>query len=142
MDQLTDQGVDFVAAIAIVRDAIVAALRRADAHAASAWYTEDACLVAPSAGCIRGRTDITRFWQAGLDAGLRDLQLQPDRVVSEAGRVIAIEVGGYLMAMRSTDGPETVDRGTYALVHRRGQDGSWRRTLEIFEPAIVRVRDR
>jgi ketosteroid isomerase-like protein len=134
MDRPTDRGQDFLAGTAASREAFVAALRLGDAAAAAAFYTRDARLLAPSAELLIGRTDIARFWQAGMDAGVRGIELYSEQAELEAGGAVGFEVGRYVVRVRPVDGPEIVDRGKYAVLHRREHDGTWRRALEMLTP--------
>ncbi len=43
---------------------------------ASASYTPDARLLAPSAELFRGRAAIERFWMAGVDTGISEVRLE------------------------------------------------------------------
>lgn len=117
--------------LAQARDVLAHALVAGDALAASTAYAEDAKLLAPAAGLVEGRGEIEAFWRAGIDAGLAELELEPK--VVEQGDAIAYEIGDY--SLRVGNGEDRiVDRGTYALVHQRQQDGRWLRTLELLNP--------
>src|SRR5579885_1932892 len=98
-------------ALAHARTAFATALRQGDTHALAAAYAADATLLPPAAEPIRGREAIRRFWQAGLEAGIVAIRLEP------AGS------------------KPIVDRGGYVLVHARQPDRSWRRRVEIFTPS-------
>ena len=113
------------------RTQFVDAVRRGDATAAAAAYTLDAQLLAPSARPIVGREEIRAYWQAGIDAGVVDLSLVADEINQNDG--LAYETGAYAVRLRPADGG-VVERGHYVQVHRRQDDGSWLRTVEIFTP--------
>jgi ketosteroid isomerase-like protein len=122
------------AAIAAARHAFIAALRRADADAASEAYTDDARLLAPSAELLTGRVSIARFWQAGIDAGVDSIELHALDLEVEPGGETACEIGQYVLRLTSPSGDDVVDRGRYLLVYRREADGVWRRAAETFNP--------
>ena len=124
-----DERFDLTGATAAHR-AFATALRRGDAAAVSALYTESAWLLAPAAAPIRGRTAIEQYWQTGVDAGVRDVDLEPVRF--ETRRDVIYELGRYAVAVER-DGP-VADRGDYLLVHERQDDGSWRWAVEMFNP--------
>jgi uncharacterized protein (TIGR02246 family) len=116
------------------RVSFVAALARGDAAAASAVYTDDAHLLAPSAELVQGREAIERFWKAGIDSGITAVDLD---VVEIAGGVrLAYEIGRYALLLGG-DG-EAAERGAYVLVHERQRDGTWRRAVEMFNPESSR----
>ena len=118
--------------IAEGRAAFVDALRHGDARAAGSIYAESARLVAPSADVIEGRAAIEAFWQAGLDAGVVDIDLEAVEVRYRTS--LAYELGRYVLQLRPPSGGTVVDRGTYLLVLEHHVDGSWRRAVEMFSP--------
>jgi ketosteroid isomerase-like protein len=119
------------------RAAFAEALRRGDASAAGSLYTRDARMLAPAAPPIRGRDEIERYWQTGVDAGVRDVALE--LVSIDSHDRVAYELGRYALALDSEDG-EVVDRGDYLLVHERQDDGSWRWAVEMFKSDAPTVR--
>ena len=121
--------------IGIARVAFIDALRRGDAAAASAAYTEDARLLAPSSEILNGRASVARFWQAGIDAGVEGIALESGGVEVEPGGDVATEIGRYVLSLRPDRGPVVLDRGTYLLVYRR-VEGAWRRAAETFHPDL------
>ena len=121
-----------VSAIARTKDDFVAALRNGDAAAASAIYADDAQLLAPSAELFAGREAITAFWRAGLEAGVSEVEFEALQLDREGG--FAFEIGRYAFRLEAVDGGTVVDRGKYVVVHRRQDDGSWRRVVEMFNP--------
>lgn len=123
-------------AIGAARTAFIEALQRGDASAASAAYTEDARLLAPSTEVLSGRASVARFWQAGIDAGVKAIDLQSGGVEIEPGGDVATEMGRYVLSVRPDRGPVVIDRGSYLLVYRR-VDGTWRRAAETFSPDLA-----
>jgi ketosteroid isomerase-like protein len=114
------------------RATFLASLRQGDAKAASAVYAETARLLPPSAEPMRGREAIQAFWQAGLEAGLSDVELEPLELECQDG--LAYEIGRYRLRLEPPGGGPVVDRGTYLLIHGRQVDGSWLRAVEMFNP--------
>jgi ketosteroid isomerase-like protein len=108
------------------------AIRKGDLHAAASAYTENARLLPPAAELIEGRKSIAAFWQAGLDAGVVDVEHEA-LAVRRRDR-IAYEVGRYVLQLRLSAGGTVVDRGTYVVVLEQEADGSWRRAVEMFNP--------
>lgn len=118
------------AELATDRSAFGDAIRQGDPQAAASAYTETARLLAPSAELIEGRASIVAFWQAGIDAGVVDVDQEP--VAVERGDSLAYEVGRY--AFRLGNDGTVVDRGSYVLVLEQQADGTWRRAVEMFNP--------
>jgi uncharacterized protein (TIGR02246 family) len=119
--------------LAELRARFVAALSRADTEALAALYTADATLLPPAAAPINGRAAIRRFWQAGLDAGIVAIQLEPVRLDRDTR--LAYELGSYELRLEPIASKTIIDRGNYVLVHSQLDDRSWRRRVEIFTPA-------
>jgi ketosteroid isomerase-like protein len=110
----------------------VDAIRGGDPVAAAVGYADDARLLAPSADLIEGRAEIESFWRAGLEAGIRAVELESIRI--DRHDTFAIEVGQYAMRLRQPGGADVVDRGSYLLVHELAPDGEWAWALEAFTP--------
>ena len=121
------------AGIAETTAAFVAALAAGDATAASAAYAVDARLVPPATGLVQGRAAIERFWRAGLESGISEVEL--DALELERRDGLAYEIGRYALWLHPSDARAVVDRGTYVLVHELQGDGSWRRAVEMFSPS-------
>jgi ketosteroid isomerase-like protein len=122
------------------RDAFVGALESGDARAASASYTSDARLLAPSAELFRGREAIEQFWGAGLDTGISEVEMETLELVRLNG--LAYEIGRYALRLKPVDGIPVVDRGKYVRVHEEQTDGSWLWALEMFNPEAISARKR
>jgi ketosteroid isomerase-like protein len=113
---------------ALFRDA----LSRGDAELASTTYAPDAQLLAPSTKPIVGRADIRAFWQAGIDAGVIDVDLRTGGTTHNDG--LAYETGEYEFKVAASGAGRVVERGFYVQVYQRQDDGSWQRAVEIFSP--------
>lgn len=79
-----------------------------------------------------------RFWRAGLDSGISDIELETLELVRLDG--IAYEIGRYALRLRPLDGIPLVDRGKYVLIHERQPDRSWLWALEMFNPDTASAR--
>lgn len=121
-----------IAAMSATRERFAAAVRRGDAGEAGAVYAANATLLPPSAELVTGRTAIERFWQAGIDAGIADVELEP-LTASSNGR-LAYEVGSYSLELHADGGRTVVERGKYVRVHEQQGDGSWHWAVEMFSP--------
>lgn len=119
-------------AIAETRAAFVSALESGDATAASTLYTSDARLMPPSVEPLQGREAIEAYWQAGLDSGVSTVELET--LMLEQHDRLAYEIGRYALHLEPSEGGTLVERGKYVLVHRRQEDGSWGRAVEMFSP--------
>lgn len=118
--------------IAESRDAFAGAVARGDAPAAASMYAEDASLLPPAADLLRGRAAIERFWQAGIDAGVAAIHLEPEILHADAD--VAVDIGRYEMRLESERADWVTDRGRYLAVLRRAAEGTWRRVVEVLTP--------
>jgi ketosteroid isomerase-like protein len=118
--------------VAACRDLFVGALRARDSDKACSVYATDAHLLPPAADAVHGRSEICRYWQAGLDAGVADLVFDSATLTERDG--FAYEFGRYVLRLEPVDGTPVVERGHYVQIHQRNVDGAWERALEIFSP--------
>lgn len=131
MDDLPESGqpdVEIGAGRAVFADGI----RHGDTRSVASVYADAARLLAPSTELIEGRDAIEAFWQAGLDAGIVDIELEAAAV--ERRDRMAFEIGRYVLRIRPAAGQNVLDRGRYLMVLEQEADGSWRRAVEMFNP--------
>ena len=115
-------------------------LAHGDAAAAASAYEEHAVLLPPAGEGVRGRKAIERFWQSGIEIGVRAVELEPlDR--RGAGPVV-YETGRYRIILRLAEGQPTLEHGAYVAFHRQRRDGSWLRVADTFnrEPSQTPAR--
>lgn len=123
--------------LATLRRAFQAAVGRSDPAATGAAYADDARLLLHSGVAIDGRAAIERYWQAGFDAGTASLELVPDGMEIEDR--VAWEFGAYGLSARPLNEPPATELGRYLTVHHRGDDGHWRRVIDLFAPTGLMV---
>ena len=49
---------------------------------------------------------------------------------------VAIEIGRYTLGLDVDGGTPVADAGKYLVLHRRQPDGSWQRTVDVFNPDV------
>jgi ketosteroid isomerase-like protein len=119
-------------AIREARLAFAEAVGCGNAASAAALYAEDGKLLVPSSDLIVGRGEIEIYWRAGLDLGLSSIQL--DVLELDVAGSVALEIGRYVLALRTRDRTPVVDCGKYLVVHRQEADSTWRRAVDVFNP--------
>jgi uncharacterized protein (TIGR02246 family) len=118
------------AAIAESNRRFADAAARNDAGAMASVYASNADVVPPNAEPLRGTAAIQDFWHGGIEMGIKGLDFETVRL--DEAQDVAYEIGRYTLHFGYEDGAPVTDEATYFLVHKRQQDGSWRRTAEFF----------
>jgi uncharacterized protein (TIGR02246 family) len=115
------------ATIEKLNDAWTAAFNKGDAAAVVALYTEDAYVLPPGSGMVKGRAAIEAFWRQAAqqmsDAKLTTIDVLP------LGRSAAREIGTVTLKTKSQPPQEVV--GKYVVVWRKiGRD--WKLATDIW----------
>ena len=115
------------ATIEKLNDVWTAAFNKGDAAAVVALYTEDAYVLPPGSGMVKGRAAIEAFWRQAAqqmsDAKLTTIDVLP------LGRSAAREVGTVTLKTKSQPPQEVV--GKYVVVWRKiGRD--WKLATDIW----------
>jgi uncharacterized protein (TIGR02246 family) len=124
MSQSTTQQVR--EAIEAANEVFVATFGKGDAAGLAALYTEQGQLLPPNAGFQTGRQALQAFWQATIDAGIKEATLETLEV--EPHGETAIEVGRYTLY---AEGGQELDTGKYVVIWKQ-QGGKWRLHRDIF----------
>jgi uncharacterized protein (TIGR02246 family) len=106
------------------------AAARGDARAMASVYTDDADFLPPNAETLKGQAAIERFWQGGIEMGIRGVEHETLRLEQADG--LAYEIGRYTLSFEPEGDAPVTDLARYVLVHSRQPDGSWLRAVEIF----------
>lgn len=114
------------------KSALAAALERGDVAAAGACYADDAQLLPPAAGLIRGRKAIEEYWGTGLALGLSAVSFEARRVERLGAR--QVEIGRYRVTVETELTDARIECGTYLVLHRQAVDGTWQRAVDVLDP--------
>lgn len=108
-----------------------AALGRGDTEIVTAFYTDDAVVLAPNAPIARGRQAIKALFDGLIgQLGIPQLNLQTQQV-DEVGDT-AYEVGAYTLRAQPPGGEPITDNGKYVVVWKRDSDGSWKLAVDMW----------
>lgn len=100
------------------------------AAAAEAVFTEDARLLPPDEPMVEGREAIAEYWQGAMDAGVHTLKL--GLIAVEMHGDTMIETGTWAVTVPSEDGGEAEVRGKALVVWKKGEDGRWRMSQDMW----------
>ena len=123
--------------IAALRRNFQAAVGRADVDAIAATFDDDARLITPTGEAIDGRDAIASYWRTGFEAGTSGIELLPDGF--EIGDGVAWEYGQYGLTAQPPYEERATERGRFLTVYRRGDDGCWRRAIDLLNPTALKV---
>jgi len=123
--------------IAQVRAAIEAgnikfgeAVRKGDAAAIAALYSEDATILPPDSAMIKGRQAIQASWNGSLQMGIKDAVLTTIEV-SGAGDY-AYEIGKVLLTIQPAGQAALQQTAKYVVVWKKAASGSWQLHVDIW----------
>lgn len=102
------------------------AVKKQDANAIAAMYSDDAYILPASAPAIQGREGIKDFFGHALSAGIKDIKLTSLAV--DGNGQTAVERGTYEMMV---EGGAVVDKGKY-LVHWKKVADKWMFQNDMF----------
>ncbi len=108
----------------------VKALNTKDAVAAANCYTEDAVLLPPNEGPVKGRANIQKYWAGAIEAGAFDAEVATTATGSDGN--LGYEIGRLQMKIKMPDGSVVVERGKYTELLRRSPEGKWLSTMGMW----------
>jgi uncharacterized protein (TIGR02246 family) len=115
------------ATIQKLNDAFVAAFNRGDTAALAQMYTEDAEVLPPDAGIVKGRAAVQAFWAKAAE-GIGDLKLATVDVMP-LGPDAAREIGTFTLKTKGAQPQEVA--GKYVVVWRKA-GGDWKLATDIW----------
>jgi len=98
-------------------DRHIEAYNRADAQALASLYAEDGRVFAADGRVIRGRPEISKYWELELKKLRRRTRMGAEERETSGG--IAYLIGNYSFE-------RSKERGTFTMCFKRGGDGSWK----------------
>lgn len=123
-------GEDLKSTIQAREDAWSSAFNAGDTAAVTAFYEEDAVLLAPGGPPVHGNTAIGERL-SGLFGVLQNIKLNTDEV-RPAGENYAVEFGHVEYDQADADGAIFSITGNYVVNWHKGEDGIWRYVSDIF----------
>lgn len=101
-----------------------------DGAAVAKLYTDDAALLPPGGARVDGMPAIADFWNAVIDSGLANIDLETTEL--EFFDDTAIETGYLSGTVPADGGGTTAVAGKFIVIWKRGEDGMWRLHRDIW----------
>ena len=120
-------------AINAVRKQYADAFNRGDAAAVAALFADEAKLLPPNSPMIVGREGIQASVQAGIDAGLGDLQATVIELSINGD--VAHLVGKYTLTIQPEEDEAISVIGKYVTIWKR-ENGSWKYDVDIWNSSL------
>ena len=111
-------------------ESFMAAFSRGDAAGLAALYTENGQVLPPNGDFVTGRQAVAVFWQAVMDMGIKEAQIQILEV--EGHGDTAIEVSTFTLL---GEGGQVLDKGKYIVLWKR-ERGQWKLHRDIFNSSM------
>jgi len=109
-------------------------VRRGDAAAVSALYTEDAILLPPNSDMIKGRSSTHGFWNGAINMGVKDAVLTTVELI-DLGDMVH-EVGNYALKIQPEGQAASEDKGKYVVLWKKMPDGSFKLHRDIWNSSL------
>jgi len=123
--------------IAQVRKAIEAgnlkfgeAVRKGDAAAIAALYSEDATVLPPDSAMVQGRQAIQAAWNGSLQMGVKDAVLTTVSVFGAGD--YAYEIGKVLLTIQPAGQAAMQQTAKYVVVWKKSTGGTWQLHVDIW----------
>ncbi len=103
--------------------------KQSNAAGVAALYTGNARILPPGSEMMQGRAAIQSFWQAVMDSGVKEAQLET-LDIEVSGEDLAREIGRYVLTIQQ--GSETVKSpGKYVVIWKR-EGSDWKLDVDIW----------
>jgi ketosteroid isomerase-like protein len=109
-------------------------IRKGEAAAVGALYSEDALLMPPNFEMIRGRSSTQGFWGGAIKMGVKDAVLTTVEL-TDLGDMVH-EVGNYALRIQPEGQAAFEDKGKYIVLWKKMPDGSLKMHRDIWNSSL------
>lgn len=110
--------------IEAVSQGFIKSFNKGDLEKAMSVYSYDATILPPNFEMMKGLDNISGYWKAGLDMGIKEAQLETMEV-TQIDDTYAYELGKYILKIEPGNGQTITDRGKYLMIWKK-VDGKWK----------------
>ena len=108
--------------------------RTVNARAVAELYTDDAILLPPNAGMMKGKESVEVFWGGAMQMGVKDVVLSSVNLMMMGDFVC--EIGEYKLTIQP-EGQETMeDQGKYLVIWKQENEGNWKLHIDIWNTSM------
>lgn len=107
--------------------------QQGDAAAVAALYTEDATLLPPNLGALRGRQGIETFWSGAMQMGIKKVDLSTVDLMAMGDFVC--EIGNYHLTIQPPEQDPLEDNGKYLVIWKQ-EEGVWKLHADIWNTSL------
>jgi ketosteroid isomerase-like protein len=94
------------------------------------YYAEDARILPPGNGEVRGRAAIREMWRGLVASGMVDLVLDTSHI--EASGDLIVGTGTARATLQPAGAGAVLLEGRYTVVFRRQANGEWRNIIDMY----------
>jgi ketosteroid isomerase-like protein len=99
--------------------------------AVGSYYADDAIMLPPNMGIVRGKDAAQKAWATMLVPG-NSTSWTSSTVVASASGDMVYDQGTYTASIKGPDGRAVSDTGKYLCVWKKQADGSWKVEADMF----------
>ena len=122
--------VDIREAIASANENFMDTFSQRDAAGMADLYTDDGQVLPPNSDVVMGKEAIQTFWQALMDMGIRQANLQLGEVEKQGN--LAFEVSKFTLVGAAG---QVLDQGKYIVIWKQ-ENGQWKLHRDIFNSSL------
>jgi ketosteroid isomerase-like protein len=104
--------------------------RSVDARAVAELYTDDAILLPPNAGILKGKENVEVFWGGAMQMGVKDVVLSSVELLLMGDFVC--EIGEYRLTIQPEGQEAMQDQGKYLVIWKLHIEGNWKLHIDIW----------
>jgi uncharacterized protein (TIGR02246 family) len=93
-------------------------------------FTEDAALLPPGASPVGGRPAVVAYFKQLIESG--KLTVQVKSTLGSFAGALGYDAGRYSLVIDPKQGSQSRDVGKFVTILRKGADGNWRISLDIW----------
>lgn len=104
--------------------------RSNNAKAVAELYTDDAILLPPNSGMMKGKESVEAFWGGAMQMGIKDVVLSSVDLMIMGDFIC--EIGEYRLTIQPEGQEPMEDQGKYLVIWKQDNEGIWKLHIDIW----------